>query len=242
MNTRQNDTKAYANHDEIWLLLPWYANGSLGEEQREQVKAHLRVCLLCRKEMAEQTTLARRLRHEPRVEISAKPSFDRLMARIQGEQPAPVRPAPPAAAKAATPGLASWINGLLAGLAPPRLVAACASLLLVLALPFLPSEQQASAPAFHTVADGGSLDRFGPGDLRVVFAEPATKQDLGKLLAEVHGRIVDGPSPAGVYTIHLEAGGSGLNPALARLRSDPAVVFAEPALPPSHPAESSGGG
>ena len=234
MNTQES--QAYSNHDEIWLLLPWYASGSLKVGERERVKAHLGVCLVCRKELAEQAMLARHLQHEPAVEISAKPSFDRLMARIQSE---PTMSQP----QGKTPWLAAWMDGLMAGLTPPQLAAACAGLLLAFALPFLALETRDSAPAFHTVADSGSLDRFAQNDLRVIFAEQVTEQERGTLISAIHGRIVDGPGPGGLYTVRLDEsgkGGFGLPHALARLQANPSVVFAEPALP--QPGSPKGGG
>jgi hypothetical protein len=233
------DTQSYTNHDEIWLLLPWHANGSLEAGERERVQAHLRVCLLCRREMAAQATLAKRLRHAPRVDISAKPSFDRLLARIQSGQAAPPKPA------AKNPWPAAWAEWLLAGRAPPRLAAACASLLLIAAIPLLPVQRQEPAPGFHTVADSGSLDRFARNDLRVIFAEQATGQEIGRLVSAIQGRIVDGPSPIGLYTVRLAAGGDGGEPGLARvlarLRGSPSVLFAEPALARPSPAGGGGG-
>jgi len=234
MNSQDSD--AYANHDDIWLLLPWYANGSLKAGERERVTAHLRVCLLCRKEMAEQAMLAKRLRHEPAVEISPKPSFDRLMARIQSGQAAPAG-RPKAAGRPRR--WAAWIDGLLAAWTPPRLAAVGASLALAFALAFLPVWQRQPTAAFHTVADSGSLDRFAPNDLRVIFAEQATEQEQARLVTAIQGQIVDGPGPGGIYTVRLAADAGGLPHALARLRGNPAVVFAEPALP--QPGQPGGG-
>jgi hypothetical protein len=229
-----HDTKTYHDHDEIWLLLPWYVNGSLDAAEHERVKTHARVCLLCRREIADQSLLAKRLQHEPRVEISAKPSFDRLMARIQSEQAAPQAPKPmarPAAKPQASPW-SDWFNGLLLGWNTPRFAAVGASLLLLLAAPYL-ARQQATAPAFRTVADQGSMDKFGPNDVRVIFAEQLGKADIGQLVTALNGRIIDGPSPAGLYTIHLDGGADNVGNALARLRRNALVLFAEPALPPS---------
>lgn len=234
------DSQAYANHDDIWLLLPWYANGSLEAGERERVTAHLRVCLLCRKEIAEQTMLAKQLRHEPAVEISPKPSFDRLLARIQSEQATPA--GRPRATASKRRRLADWIDGLLAGLTPPRLAAACASLALAFALAFLSVRQQQPTAAFHTVADSGSLERFAQNDLRVIFAERVAEQEQARLIAAIQGQIVDGPGPGGIYTVRLAASAGregGLPHALAQLRGNPAVVFAEPALP--QPGQPDGG-
>jgi len=241
MNTEES--KAYSNHDEIWLLLPWYATGHLVAEERERVKSHLSVCLICRRELADQAALARHLQHEPALEISTKPSFDRLMARIQSVESSPVvQSKPPQQSK--RPSLTAWINQYLDGLNPLQLAAACAGLLLAFSLPFLNLQQQEPGPGFHTVADSGSLDRFQPTDLRVIFAEQVTEQEIVKLISSIHGRIVDGPSPAGLFTIRLPATGEGateVGPTLERLRSNSAVVFAEPAIPqPSLPKVEKG--
>jgi len=236
MNTQESSP--YASHDEVWLLLPWYANGSLRAAEREQVATHLRVCLVCRQELAGQATLAKHLRHEPRVEISAKPSFDRLMRRIDAEAATPVQHLP--AAKEKTGRLAGWIASLTAFPPSPQLAAVCAASLLALALPLLLTAiQSGGQPAYHTVADAGGLDRFSRDDLRVVFAGEATKQDISRLVDAVHGGVVDGPSPAGVYTIRLADGGKA-ETALAQLRGSKAVVFAESALPRT--AKPGGGG
>jgi len=219
----------YANHDQVSLLLPWYANDSLDAAEREQVAAHLRVCLSCRQELAGQAALAKRLRHDPLLEISAKPSFERLMRRIDADAQAPVhRQSPP---RGKTAWLADWIASLTDFPAKPRLAAVAAAMLLALALPLLlTATPPGGQPAYHTVADAGSLDRFTRDDLRVVFADQATKQDIDRLISAIQGKIVDGPSPAGVYTIRL-AGGGAVEPALAQLRGSQSVVFAEPALP-----------
>jgi hypothetical protein len=213
----------YAHHDEIWLLLPWYANGTLDSAETERVKAHLRVCLSCRRELAGQAALARQVRHDPPVRISAQPSFERLAARIRQEETA----RPPRKAR-------HWLASLGAGMPPARLAAACAAGLLALAIPFWPGGPP--QPAYHTVADPGSLDRFAANDLRVMFAAQATRQDIDALLAAVRGRLVDGPSPAGLYTLRLDGPldgpPDGLPQALGRLRGSPSVAFAEPALPP----------
>lgn len=241
MNTE--DSKAYSNHDEIWLLLPWYATGHLVAEEQERVKSHLNVCLICRRELADQAVLAKHLQHEPALEISTKPSFDRLMARIQSVESSPVVQSKPQQ-QSKRPSLTSWVNQLLDGLNPLQLAAACTGLLLAFSLPFLNLQPQESGPSFHTVADSGSLDRFEATDLRVIFAEQFTEQQIVTLISSIHGRIVDGPSPNGLFTIRLPAtsgGATGVGPALEQLRGNPGVVFAEPAIPqPSLPMVEKG--
>jgi hypothetical protein len=180
--------------------------------------------------------LAQRLRHDPLVEISPKPSFERLISRIHAEadMPGGQHSQDPRRAGPGTAGrLAGWFKALRAGPASPRLAAVCATTLLALAIPLLldawPPTRQ---PAYHTVADAGSLGSYTRDDLRVVFAGQTTKQEISHLIRAVHGDIVDGPNPAGVYTVRLAGGEQGgVERALAQLRASQSVVFAEPALP-----------
>jgi hypothetical protein len=61
----------------------------------------------------------------------------------------------------------------------------------------------------------------------VVFSEALAERDMRSLLLRLHARIVDGPSPAGAYTLEVSQGEQAA--ALALLRHTSSVVFAEPA-------------
>ena len=41
-----------AMHNDVKLLLPWYANGTLSAVEREKVRAHLETCVDCREELS----------------------------------------------------------------------------------------------------------------------------------------------------------------------------------------------
>ncbi len=72
--------------------------------------------------------------------------------------------------------------------------------------------------------------------IRLVFAEQATEKQIRDVLMKVRGRLVDGPSPLGTYTIEipartarpLDGAPDSLGIVLAYLTSQPIVRFAEP--------------
>lgn len=219
-----NTESPYASHEAVFVLLPWYVNGSLTEQEQRQVDAHLRVCLVCRKEMAAQRRLAQHVRHEAALAISPTPSFERLLARIQREQAA--APRQPRHAAGVSRWLAAWFG-------KGAWVAVCASAVLfgVAAWQILPPDAAATA-TFHTVADRGSLQAYRRADLRVLFDPqmPAATRDA--LLHSLDAQLVDDTDAAGLVTVRLpDRQGAGLPQALAQLRAHPAVLFAEPALP-----------
>ncbi len=102
----------------------------------------------------------------------------------------------------------------------------------------------APAGAFHTLSDPAPPGPAGGEPrVRVVFADGAAAAAVRDLLLAARARVVDGPTPFGVYTVETLAAGGGRDRGaellLARLRVDPAVVFAEPALgTPLPPAEA----
>jgi hypothetical protein len=68
--------------------------------------------------------------------------------------------------------------------------------------------------------------------IRVVFAGNVALDDMGRVVRSVDAQIIAGPSEAGVYTLGLATGAAdepGINKALAQLRADTRVKFAEPA-------------
>jgi hypothetical protein len=91
-----------------------------------------------------------------------------------------------------------------------------------------------SAPA----ADAGSAAAAARPQIRLMFTETATEKQMRDVLLRTRGRLVDGPSPAGTYTLELPAPTSAAaappDPAdsvgtiLAYLHSRPIVRIAEP--------------
>jgi hypothetical protein len=115
-----------------------------------------------------------------------------------------------------TPGPVRW-----------GLAAQAALLVLVVGLAVLPGALSPRAP-YRTLAENGDR-RVGQALIHVVFAEDITEREMRTLLGRVHGKIVDGPSDFGIYT--LEVGGSTpdqVMPMVAILRGDPKVRLAEP--------------
>jgi len=111
------------------------------------------------------------------------------------------------------------------------LAAQAALLVLLVVLTAVPGVLAPRAP-YQTLADGGRA-QTGQGQINIVFAEDITERELRTLLGRVQGKIVDGPSAIGVYTIGVQASTpDGLTPIVALLRTDPKVRFAEPA--PKH--------
>lgn len=232
----QTQKSVYSDHDDVLMLLPWYANGSLAGEESDRVRNHLKVCLTCRRELANTTLLAESLEREPAMEISYKPSFDRLMGRIRQEQQ------PKAATPARRPRvtwharLAEWASEFAA---PRYAVPALATVTMAAVIPFLMQDTGSSpdlTPSYQTLAMPGSMAKFVGNDLQLVFSDGASKKEIANLIASVQAELVDGPSAKGVYTVRISHG-RDLGDALARLRHDAKVVFAEPVLGPGFSSE-----
>lgn len=223
----KSDLSPYANHDRVWLLLPWYANGTLREAEAEMVRKHLRICLRCHREMAIQYALAKNLREDMSLEIPPQPSFERLMSRVRRDE----RRAGTAAGFFRT-GWFAWLRDFSS---PAYLTAAAVSGVLAVTLSFLLGETPVGLSAgYRTVADRGSFDPYTSRDIRVAFGGQATETQIAEILNSVHGQIVAGPTPLGVFTVRIASAGAPEYPVsqpIARLRENPAVILAEPALP-----------
>ena len=229
----QHAPSPYSNHDEIWLLLPWYLNSTLEASEAEMVKSHLQVCLLCRKELAAQQQLANKLRVAGQVEISAQSSFERLMERIQAEtlQPVSAKAQKPTEGASAPP----WFAGLTNWLASPQFAYGMAMGMMILAVSWMVFDvSDRETHTYHTVANAGALGQFTKNDVRVVFAEHVLEKEITQLIHALGGSIVDGPTASGVYTVRITGNGESENSFLKSveaLRASKQVVLAEPALP-----------
>jgi hypothetical protein len=188
-------------HHEAEELLPWYASGRLEPADRLLVEEHLSSCAKC----CEQLGLERRLIQEFR---SFAPEVDAGWARLRSRiapRPAQVAPRP------------SWRfvrHPALAALAAAQLgfLVFGAGILLWL-----------SRPTYHAL---GSPPSSPSADVIVMFRADATIEDVNSTLQAANASIVEGPTDADAYLLHVPLRKRNL--ALARLRADDDVQMAEP--------------
>ncbi|HTS54149.1 MAG TPA: zf-HC2 domain-containing protein [Burkholderiales bacterium] len=204
-------------HREAAELLPWLVNGTLDGSERERVERHVAQCVACRRDLEAARALHAAVASEERDPAVAD-GLARLRARLSEEE--------------AGLGVArlwrslaegwhrapAWARGALAAQLALVLVLACA-----LAVPLLPGR---SAPSlYHTLGDAPPVT-FRRHALVVVFRGERSEQEIRRLLLRADARIVDGPSSVGAYTVEVPDGRQ--QAALALLRTDPGVAFAEP--------------
>lgn len=215
-------------HGECWNLLPWIANESAAAKEVARVEAHLRDCRECQEELEFQRQVRNAIRSEEAVVLAPQTSLQKLMQRIDTvadmEDDAGIAPIEPVATPRREPARWSrWlpIAAAVQGIAITGLLAALWS----------QSRETLTAPRFTTLTTQAAIAR-GPV-IRVVFAGNVALDDMNRVLRSIDAQIIAGPSEAGVYTLGLAAdtaGNSGVDKAIAQLRADSRVMFAEPAV------------
>jgi hypothetical protein len=200
-------------HQVAFELLPWFVNGSLDESERASVEQHLHECAACRRELEWLRQLSSAyVQSEPAVD--ADRAFARIAPQLQ-----------PQDARGGSGGKATWgrLRALFAGDAPWLKWAVAMQLGVVVALGF------AIAVRGPTEYRGlGIVPTHGLGSLIVVFDPGARESEVRRLLRDIGARVVDGPTAANGYVLELSGGAQTPAAALARLRSDPVVLLAEP--------------
>ena len=196
-------------HDEAEELLPWYANGQLDEADRSRVEKHLSSCAFCRQQLVLERSLIDEFQAlAPEVESG----WARLRNRVASPAPArtfrPKRPGPFAEA---------W-----AFLSRPAIAALAAAQVafVVIAGATLVSLGQ---PVYHTL---GSAPAPAAGNVVVMFRADATEQDIRNVLRSAGASLVDGPTPANAYLLHVAP--TRRQVALKKLQSDDNVQLAQP--------------
>jgi hypothetical protein len=215
-----------SRHEEIWLLLPWLANGRLAGAQRAQAEEHLRECPACAQELATQRRMCELLTQPERVTYAPGPSLRKLLDRIDGHAPhqAPPRAAPRARAVPAATAAAGRPPGL----------AWAATFILTLGLGVLvATTYRWSQPRYVTVTDD-----YRPVVLHIAFERSLPVGEVEELLRSAGARVVEGPGSTGIFgVVPAAAPGSanargGVSPELRslamRLRADPRVRWLEP--------------
>lgn len=206
-------------------LLPWYVNGTLSHQDREQVDRHLSLCATCRAELEDLSVLKSTLTSL----YSAQPGPSPLTSRTVREQVVQTSPAqrPESAGRRSMPDVVdTWLRSLFA----PRWVPTLAAALLVAQMGVIlwvgmpvPRQEQITTRSL-----GMQTARIA-----VVFQATATNEQIQGLLQELHGRITDGPTVDGRYTVDVPAAdAAALQHKLEQLRNREHLVrSADPVSP-----------
>jgi putative zinc finger protein len=222
------DLKEARCDEEAARLLPWYVSGRLSAADVERVSSHLERCTICRNDVTHESAIRALLKAEARVEYAPQAGLAKTLSRIDELG----RDAPTASASSRILAISARRRvGALQWLTAAVLVQAVALGWLGIAR-LHPAPPGAPGSQYETLSVDPQYTATGP-HIRVVFAPTMTLVDLKALLAPNHLLIVRGPTDAGAYTLastdpHVTA--AQLAPTVAILRSDPRVLFAEPAV------------
>ncbi|MCB1748677.1 MAG: hypothetical protein KDK06_15975 [Gammaproteobacteria bacterium] len=205
------------DHEAAWAVLPWYANGSLDEAERECVRAHVSACLVCTRELRRLDVLARALA-QPAGDYACGLAYAKLSARLQPRRR----------------GVARLWAALRAVCEPVPLVAGAALLIgtAVVAGAIVLSGQRGMAPfdqPFKTLGRSTQpAGQIGYPELRVVLRDEVDGATRAAWLARHGAELVDGPSAIGVMTVRVPLGPGRLDEVVAALRADAHTLFVEP--------------
>jgi hypothetical protein len=199
------------DHNTVYELLPWLANGSLAAAERDGAELHVRSCIVCRRELKELERLRLAVRSQPMLHLSAEGGLDRLQRQLDREA-AKQRPVP---------------SRRDAGYAPFFRYAAVASVgvaflgVLLWLAPNVPNQ-----PGYNTLATHSDAQR---AQIDLVFDQQTALADIQALLQTVDGEIVAGPSELGRYGVRIRGGtatDTEVNALIDQLAHDPRVRFA----------------
>jgi anti-sigma factor RsiW len=181
--------------EEFEELLPWYATGTLEPDEASAVEAHLATSPEARAELA-----SFRVLHEVVQDTSGEPEFNPglvndALAQIDSYERERVE-------REEGRGIFGWLrrNLVPAWEATPSLtraaVAAQFALMLALGGALLLPERD----GFTTVGGGSEAAQ---ARIVIAFTKTTLESDLRKIVKELEGTIVSGPSALGLYTIEL---------------------------------------
>jgi hypothetical protein len=195
-----------SQHDEVQRLLPWFAAGTLDAVDTRLVEAHLTACPRCQADLDAERRLGAEVAALP---FEAEEAWSRLSARMN--------PKPR--------GFGAWAEAARRSLgrSPPWLGWALAAQAAVLIGFALVTAAAPLGPRYRTL---GSATAPTAGDVLVIFDPETPERQLRAALTEAGARMVDGPTDADAYVLHVAP--ARREQALSTLRRRDDVVMAEP--------------
>ena len=230
-------------HQEVWLLLPWLANGRLSGAERETAEEHLERCEACERELELQRLMCRAFTEPDRVVYAPGPSFRKLMDRIDGgsREGSAVRNAS-RGQRAAVRSLTHRVSRVSLW-RPPGLAWAASFLLLFGITGMMATAYRWSEKVYVTHTDTPAA---APNVLHIALDRSLPIGEVDELLRASGARIVEGPSHTGELGVTPNGMTPGqtsatanrqLHALAARLRTDPRVLWVQPLPDEETPAD-----
>lgn len=195
-------------HEDVNALLPWYVTGRMDEDDRVRVEAHLSGCAQCQADLAAERKLQALVAGVPEPMGDVDAAWSRF--ELQPMERAPSTKPGLKQQWRQSPGWMRW-------------AVAAQLVLLVMGGAWLVRPVPKTEPAYHVL---GAAPESATANVVVVFRPDTTESGLRQVLRDNHARLVDGPTAADAYLLHVAP--ATRTAALARLRDTHAVVLAEP--------------
>jgi hypothetical protein len=206
-------------HREIQSLLPWYVAGALDEAEQAEVRAHLAGCAECQAELSVEHRLSEALDALPADAGALDVEHGwKAMRQMMDKEP-----------RKKGSFLAAWTTWLGGGRGKERspeapwlhwALAAQFCLVLLLGVGLWRTAQPAR---YHVL---GAAPVSAAANVVVIFRPETPEKVMRTILRANEARLVDGPTEADAYLIHVPEAGRAA--ALAHLRRQAQVVLAEP--------------
>ena len=205
------------SHEDVWHRIPWYVNGRADEAERQRIETHVRHCDECKAEVAIQRQVMNAIATDTRIDCMPGMSFQRLWDRIRADEMATQRASLAPPKRVASRSVTRWLAAAV--------VVEAIGITALTATFFYSRDNTQPAAEYRTVTSSAATPSSGA--IRAVFSPTLSVNDLQRLLEKSGLQIVSGPTEAGVYTLAITEAEDRTR-ALAELRADPAVRFAEP--------------
>lgn len=176
-------------HAEADRLLPWWVNGTLEGDEREQVAQHLAECVQCQREVEWLRTLQAELASESTASTDAPRAMQRLRRRMRSAHVLSQGSGPSTAAPRRGWGRRNrWLAWVVA-----------AQAVVVVGLSGVLIHNHQAAGEYRTLSTPDSR-----GALLVVTFDPQmTEAQMRELVRSNDTRIVGGPTEAGAYLLSV---------------------------------------
>ena len=193
-------------HQDLQDLLAWFVTGRLDPSEQAEIEAHLKTCADCQAEVRIQRRLGPAIASLP---IGVEQGWAAMRRQLETDAAAPARRKEPRPIQAhGWPGL-GWAAALIVSLAAGGLL--------------LPD---VIGGRYHAL---GARPAAPSGNLVLIFRPETQERTMREMLNASHARLVDGPTAADAYVLHVPPAERAAVLASLRARAD--VVLAEPIDP-----------